>query len=388
MKNICFDLPVSRAKTSSVKWEKYKNSNVIPMWVADMDFSASIPIQKAMQTRVTHPIYGYTAPPPELVSTVCGMLLKKYDWEIDPSWIVWLPGTLPGIAAGCRAFSEQGDEIAFYTPAFSEFFRVVRHSRRNALTIPFARVNERWTFDFDRLRELITPRTRVMLLCSPNNPTGTVFTSDELKELCQICKENEIVILSDEVHAGLVLDPDKKHIPTALTCAEYAEQVVTLMSPSKTYNLGGVNCAYAIIKSENLRNKFIAECEGFGIMPMASALPFAATLAAYRDSSEWYGNMIEYLWDNFKYIKNRISRMGHIKISPLEATYLAWLDVSALNLPNPVEYFESHGVGMSSGESFGDKNFVRMNFACSRETLKTAIDRIEKAITGLSIKNE
>lgn len=380
MKLRAFDEPVSRAETHSAKWERYRDTDVIPMWVADMDLPVSPQIEKAIRSRAEHPIFGYTAPSPQLVAAVCHMLWRDYAWEVDPRWIVWLPGTLPGVAAGCRAFSGEGDEILFNTPAFSEFFRMVRLSGRKTLTAPMIRIDKRWTFDIALLRERITPRTRVMLLCSPNNPTGTVFTRQELNALGELCAERDLTILSDEVHSGLVLAPGKSHVPTARGCPEHASRIVTLMSPSKTYNLGGVNCAYAIIQEEALRNRFIAECEGFGIMPAASAFPYAAALAAYRDSGEWHRAMLGYLWGNYKYLEARIRGMDGIEITPLEATYLAWLDVSALNLPNPAEFFEAYGVGMSSGDGYGWGGFIRMNFACPRSMLETALDRMEMAI--------
>lgn len=380
MKLRAFDEPVSRAETHCVKWERYRDTDVIPMWVADMDLPVSPQIEEAIRSRAEHPIFGYTAPAPQLIAAVCRMLWQEYAWEVDPRWIVWLPGTLPGVAAGCRAFSEEGDEILFNTPAFSEFFRMVRLAGRKTLTAPLTRIDKRWTFDFAHLLANINPRTRVMLLCSPNNPTGTVFTSEELNSLGRFCAEKDLIILSDEVHSGLVLAPNKRHVPTAMACPEHAARIVTLMSPSKTYNLGGLNCAYAIIQDEALRNRFVAECDGFGIMPMASALPYVAALAAYRDSGEWHRAMLSYLWDNYRFLEARIACMDGIKITPLEATYLAWLDVSALNLPNPAGFFEAHGVGMSSGEGFGASGFLRMNFACPRSTLETALDRMEQGI--------
>lgn len=377
------DHPISRIGTHSVKWERYRDTRVIPMWVADMDLPVASQIQEAVRSRTGHPIFGYTAPSPELVTAVCQALRREYAWEIDPRWIVWLPGTLPGVSAGCRAFSEKGDEILFTTPAFSEFFRMVRLSGRTALTVPMTRAEGRWTLDLSRLRESITPRTKVMLLCSPNNPTGTVFTIEELQALGELCAEKGLIILSDEVHSGLVLAPGKHHVPTAIACPANADSLVTLMSPSKTYNLGGLNCAYAIIQNEALKSRFIAECEGFGIMPAASALPYVAAVAAYRDSDKWHQGVLSYLWDNYLYLEDRIARVESIEITPLEATYLAWLDVSALKLPKPAEFFEVHGVGMSCGDSFGAPGFLRMNFACPRNTLKTALDRIEAAIGTL-----
>lgn len=378
--NPLFDEVVSRFNTQSVKWDKYEGTNILPMWVADMDFPTAPAIHAAIQNRIAHPVYGYTAPPSELVSTVCSMLQLEYGWTISPEWLVWLPGTLPGVAAGCSAFADENEEIAINIPAFSEFFKVVRQSKRNALTIPLKQVNERWTFDFQLLRKTLTSRTRVLLLCSPNNPTGTVFIKDELAELCQICDDLDITIISDEIHAGLVLDPTKRHTPTAMSCGEHTHNIVTLMSASKTYNLSGINCAYAIISSKCLRDKFISKCEGFGIMPMAAALPFSATLAAYRDSNEWHTAMIDYLWGNYKYLESRLSKIDKIKLSPLEATYLAWLDISALKLPSAVQYLERYGIGVSSGDWFGDSRFVRINFACSRKKLETAMDCLEHAV--------
>lgn len=378
-----FNTPIARENTGSVKWQRYSGKNVIPMWVADMDLPVADPIKEALLRRASHRIFGYTGPSQELVDSVCHMLETKYQWIIDPSWIVWLPGTLPGIAAGCRAFSGRGEQIVFNIPAFSEFYKVVQKSGREPLEIRMRRDGtRRWTFDWQALRESITSRTRVMLLCSPNNPTGTLFTPAELIKLARICVENNIVLLSDEVHSGLILAPGKIHTPTACACPDAADMMVTLMSPSKTYNLGGVNCSFAIIQNAELRRQYVSECEAFGMIPMASTFSYAAALAAYRDSHEWHIEVIKYLWDNYQYLESRLQYMCGIDVSPLEATYLAWLDVSALNLLDANSYFESYGVGMSSGDAFGAPGYLRMNFACSRDTLSKALDRIELAVAN------
>lgn len=375
-----FDIPIDRSSSCSVKWSRYDATDILPMWLADMDFQVAQPIQDALKKRIEHDIYGYSSPPKELNKAVCDHMAEDYDWEIDEDWIVWLPGVLPGLIASCKATRDFGEWVIVQSPVFSEFFKVVKHAERELCDVPMVSSDGRWSFDLEQLERKIQPETQAVLLCLPNNPTGTIFTEQELLALVKLCAQHDVAIISDEIHSGLVLDAEKQHRPLAKIASWYRDKIITLTSPSKTFNLGGVNCAYAVIPSNDLRKKFIAECRTLGVMPMASAFGYAATLAAYRDSKSWKAAVIDYLRGNYEYLQSSLERVPGIELHSLDATYLAWLDVTQLGLRDSRQFFEQIGVGVSPGDEFGDENFVRLNFACARSRLKLAVKRIESGV--------
>lgn len=385
--DIDFETPISRAGNNSVKWERYSGQDILPMWLADMDLPIARPIQDALIERIHHPVLGYSTAPRDLVEVVCETLARDYGWHIEPEWLVWLPGVLPGLVASCRLTGAIGDDIIIAPPVFSEFFHVVDHAQRRLETVPLKRSNGRWELDIAAIENVITANTCALLLCSPNNPTGTVFTRTELRKLVECCARHNVLVISDEIHCGLIMDLTMQHTPTAVAAAEYADNIITLMSPSKTFNLGGVNCAFAIISNDELRRRFHKSCEGQGIMPMASALGYTAALAAYRDAPLWHQKLLEHLRSNYAYLQQALDIIPGLELTPLEATYLAWIDVSQLNLKDPKAFFEQYGVGLSPGAEFGERDFVRMNFGCARSTLELAVQRIADGVQNLFSEN-
>jgi cystathionine beta-lyase len=245
------------------------------------------------------------------------------------------------------------------------------------VSIPLDRKNGRSTFDLEAFKNAITPKTKLLLLCNPHNPTGRVYDRGELDAITDICLENDIKICSDEIHCDLILD-DKPHIPTATLSAEAETNTITLMSAAKTFNLAGLNCGMAIIPGEQLRKRFIKKRTG--TVPYVNALGYTACLAAYRDGGDWHGELIEYLKSNRDIIEDFIAETPQLSMDHIEATYLAWIDVSKLNLPNPAEFFEKARVGLSDGNDFGSGKHLRLNFGCPKQTLKTALERIKTAI--------
>jgi cystathionine beta-lyase len=226
-------------------------------------------------------------------------------------------------------------------------------------------------------------KTALMMMCSPHNPTGTVFTPEELQTLSGLCKAHDVIMVSDEIHCDLVIDKQAKHYPTASVCTDMADRTVTLMSGSKTWNIAGLNCSFAIISDEQLRNRFRQSAQS--IVPSVPPLAYEATLAAYRDGGQWRQQLLDYLAGNFRFLKEALGATRGLRVEPIQATYLAWIDASALGMKDTKKFFEEHGVGLSSGEQFGQAQYVRMNFACPRETLEEGVRRMQAAVATLDI---
>ena len=373
-----FDTPTERRATASLKWEKYRDQDVIPMWVADMDFRSPPAVIKALQQRVAYGVFGYTVTPPELNDVVVVMLKNLYGWQIEPEWLVWVPGLVTGLNVVCRALGEEGDDVMTAVPVYPPFLTAPDHFRRNLVKVPLEGKNNRWQFDFDRLERSITAKTRVFILCNPHNPVGRVYTRDELETLAAICKKHDIVICSDEIHCGLILDKDKPHIPAASLDPDTAARTITLMAASKTFNLPGLGCAFAVIGDKDLRRRFKEAMAG--IVPQVNVLGYTAARAAFEDCDNWHAALLEYLRGNRGIVQAAVRGMPHLSMAPVEATYLAWIDMRAAGLKNPAAFFEDAGVGLQDGIEFDGPGFARLNFGCSRDLLKKALQRMAVAL--------
>ncbi|HEC04556.1 MAG TPA: putative C-S lyase [Phycisphaerales bacterium] len=377
-----FDRVLDRRNTDSLKWDKYKGRDVLPLWVADMDFQAPPAVINALHKRVDDGIFGYAVPGDELVEVIVTRLWERYRWKIQPSWIVWLPGLVPALNVACRTFGNDGDEVLTFTPVYPPFLSAPRLSGRKLKTIPLRRENDLYTFDVERFESEISPRSKLFLLCNPHNPVGRRYNRKELESIAGVCMRHSIVICSDEVHCDLVLDGGE-HVPTATLSDEAAVNTVTLMSASKTFNLPGLNCAFAVIANERLRKSFIGN--RMEVIPSANAMGYAACLAAYRDCEDWRIGLIDYLRSNrdivYEFINDKIPRLS---MDDVEATYLAWIDAGSLGVPAPDRFFEQAGVGLSDGGNFQGEGYVRLNFGCPRETLLKALDRMKRAVADLT----
>ncbi len=323
-------------------------------------------------------MFGYSIPPDDLNEIVAAMLQAEYGWSIKAEWLVWLPGLVTGLNVACRAIGEDNESVMTAVPVYPPFLSAPGNSRRNLIKVPLWEKDNRWGFDFDRLEKEITADTRLFLLCNPHNPVGRVFTRDELTTLAAICEKHDIVICSDEIHCGLLLDRGKEHIPTATLAPEVAKRTISLMSPSKTFNLPGLGCAFAIISEEKLRQRFKAAMAG--IVPLVNAMGFTAAAAAYRDCSDWHASLLDYLRGNRDIVARAVGEMPRLSLAPVEATYLAWIDMRSTDLKNPVRFFEDAGVGLQDGIEFDGRGFVRLNFGCARVLLETALQRMSSAL--------
>ncbi|HWZ93583.1 MAG TPA: PatB family C-S lyase [Opitutaceae bacterium] len=382
--NFDFDHVPDRRGTDSQKWQKYADRDVLPLWVADMDFQAPPAVLEALHRRVDHGVFGYARPVKSTVAAFVDALATRYGWNIDPSWLVWLPGIVVGLNVAVQAFAQPGEQVMSCTPVYPPFLTAPKNSGRETLAVPLAlsRAEGRWEIDFDALERAVTPRTKIFLLCHPHNPVARVWRRDELVRIGEFCLRHKIILQSDEIHCDLILDPGLPHVPTALLGPEIAANTVTFMAPSKTYNLPGLGTSIAIISDPKLRAQYVRATAG--IVAEVNALGYAACEAAYRDSEPWRQALLAYLRGNRDFLKSFLGReLPGVRLeAPLEATYLAWLNVEALGLADPVAHFEKHGIGLSDGAFFGAPKgqYVRLNFGCPRATLEEALRRMKSAV--------
>lgn len=375
-----FDTLLERRGTASLKWEKYKERDIIPLWVADMDFRSPPAVIKALQQRIEYGVFGYTITPHNLNETVIARLGSKYAWKVKPEWLVWLPGLVTGLNVACRAVGDEGDDVMTAVPIYPPFLAAPGYSRRNIIKVDLHEDNNRWRFDFDRLEDSITPETKLFLLCNPHNPVGRVFSTQELTSLAAICQKYDIVICSDEIHCDLILDKQKSHIPTATLNPDVAAYTITLMSPSKTFNIPGLSCALAVISDTKLRRSFKKVMEG--IVPRVNAVGYSAAQAAWNEGAEWHAALLNYLRSNLTTVEQAIHRMPALSMAPVEATYLAWIDMRASGVKHPSAFFEDAGVGLQDGIEFDAPGFVRLNFGCPRSLLEKALNRMSTAMAN------
>ncbi|MFI5331343.1 MAG: MalY/PatB family protein, partial [Desulfobaccales bacterium] len=371
-----FDNVVEPRGAGSGKWDKYRGQDIIPLWLADMDFRSPPAVIAALHQRVEHGVFGYPSVPPDLITVVRSMLLAEYGWEVDPEWLVWLPGLVTGLNVVCRAAAESGEEVLTAVPVYPPFLSAPGLSGRGLATVPLLQVDGSWIFDFDQLEARITPRTRLFLLCNPHNPVGRVYTREELARLALICEQHNLLICADEIHCGLVLDRDRAHVPIATLDPAIARRTVTLMSPSKTFNLPGLGCAFAIIPAGQLRRRFRQAMAG--IVPGVNLLGYTAALAAYRDGADWHEALLDYLRANRELVSTAVNRMPGLAMGRVEATYLGWIDTRGSGIANPVTFFEEAGVGLADGSAFGGQGFLRLSFACPQVTLAAALTRMSR----------
>jgi cystathionine beta-lyase len=381
--NFDFDTAITRLGTDSQKWQKYADSDVLPMWVADMDFKSSPAILAALRARVEHGVFGYARPTKATMDAMVAAMTDRYGWTVDPAWFVWLPGLVCGLNVTARAFAEPGDEVLTLAPIYPPFMSAPKNSARVSVSVPLQLRDSRWEIDWTALADAVTPRTRLFLLCNPHNPVARVWRRGELERIAAFCLRHNLILCSDEIHCDLILDAIP-HTPTALLGGEIARRSITLMAPSKTYNIPGLGTSFAIIPDPELRSRFVRATAG--IVAEVNALGYAACEAAYRDSEAWRQALLTHLRANRDRLLYFVAHeLPGVKIeAPIEATYLAWLNVRALNLADPIAHFESHGVGLSDGAFFGAPkgHYVRINFGCPRATLEEALRRLKKAVAA------
>ncbi len=373
-----FDQQLDRSGTHCFKWDKYKDSDVIPMWVADSDFAVIPEIQTALAERIQHPVFGYTYPSPRLIELVVERMQRLYNWKIEAEWLVWVSGVVPGMYLSCRSVGSEGDRV--FTPGviYPYFQSMPARASRQRQPIPMTLADERPVIDLEWLTHELS-RDELLLFCNPQNPGGSCYRRHELQRLADVIVERQAYICSDEIHCDLILDEDKQHIPIASLNQEIANRSITLMAPSKNFNIAGLKCAFAVIPDRQLRNRFKQAADG--VASAVNLLGLVAAEAAYEFGDDWNRQQCQYLAGNRDYLEQQLNAINGLSLGPTEATYLAWLNVSQLGLDNPQKYFEEEvGVGLSAGAEYGDAYFLRLNFGCPRSTVEMAVQRIRQAL--------
>ncbi|MDR2689107.1 MAG: PatB family C-S lyase [Azoarcus sp.] len=378
--NFDFDGHPDRRMVPGEKWGRYAGRDILPLWVADMDFPAPPAVLAALSARIEHGIFGYTHPWPSLIDAVVDGIARDHGWQIEPDWLVWLPGVVTGFNLACRAAGAEGAGVFTATPIYPPFLAAPANNAGRLVHSPLVldECQQRWQWDRAATLAAIAPYTRLFMLCNPHNPVGRVFDEEELRWIGEIAIERDLVICSDEIHCGLVLDPAKPHIPIAMLDREIARRSITLMAPSKTWNIPALYCALAIIPDATLRMRFRRVMRG--IVPEVNVLGFVAAEAAYRDGGPWRAALLDYLRANRDRVVDAVSAMPGLAMAVPEATYLAWIDCRGAGLTEPVAFFEAAGVGLSDGRFFGMPGFVRLNFGCARATLDEALARMARAL--------
>ncbi|PKR88682.1 aminotransferase [Pleomorphomonas diazotrophica] len=375
-----FDTVIDRRQVPTSKWDRYPE-DVLPMWVADMDFSVAEPIAAALRDRLEHPVFGYGGPgPASLRDLIAEDMRDLYGWTISPADVVFLPGVVPGFNQALKAIAQPGDSLVIETPVYPPILAAAGHWDLNRVDVPVLPVAEGSAVDVDRLTGALAGAA-AFLLCNPHNPTGRVRTRTELEAVAEASLSSGAVIISDEIHCDIVYG-GARHIPVAALSPEVARRTITLMAASKTYNIAGLKTAYAIIPDADLRRRFVAA--NLGMSEGANVLGLVATEAALRHGRPWKQALLSYLEANRDHLVARLAReLPGIRLNSPEATYLAWLDCSALELGDAYRFFlDKAKVAFNPGPSFGgDDHHVRLNFGCPRTLLDEGIDRMVKALS-------
>lgn len=384
-----FDQPVQRENTCSVKFDARKavfgREDVIPLWVADMDFPAPEAVTRALEERARHPVYGYTLFPESLYHSVMAWFEHRHGWAIERDWLLMAPGVVPSLHAAAQAFAGEGEGVIIQPPVYPPFFSSIRKTGRTVIENPLEQVDGRYQMDLEHL-EACAARddARVLLLCSPHNPVGRVWSESELREVLAIARRHKLLVLSDEIHCDLTY-PDKPAHHVLARLAGEEDALVTAVAPSKTFNMPGLGLSALVVRDEEHRR---ALKEVFETMHMNQCNPFsiAAFEAGYRHGESWLGQLMAYLQGNRDYVIDTIRRqLPAIRVTEPEGTYLLWLDCRALEIDDSeLKKFFVHqaGIGMNPGITFGEpgSGFMRMNIGCPRSVLETALEQLRRAL--------
>ncbi|MDY7117775.1 PatB family C-S lyase [Halomonas sp. SSL-5] len=378
-----FATPVERRHPSghwpSQKWHRY-GDEVLPLWVADMDFVSPPAVLEALRARVDHGVFGYGLVPDSLRETLCAWSAEHYDWAIAPEWQQWLPGVVPALHLASLALTQPGDGVLTVTPIYPPFLRVAERTGRTPqqarMGEPLA-PGEPWRLDLEALEAAITPRTRLLLWCHPHNPTGRVWSHDELAGLAELVERHDLWVVSDELHCDLLLEEGARHVPLAAAFPELAARTITLWAPSKTFNLAGLTAACAVIPDPALRRCFAATAKG--LMPDGNVLGLVAAEAAYAHGDPWRQVLLEVLRDHRRSLAERVAHWPGVGMAPPQSTYLAWLDLREAGLGESPQQtlLERAGVALSDGADFGHPGFARLNFGTTATQLEAALSRLD-----------
>lgn len=383
--NYNFDEIIPRRGTNSIKWDSVADANVLPMWVADMDFKTSPEIIKALSKKAEQGMFGYSFTPQELYNAIINWWEGSHQISLKKEWLLPVPGMIPVLSAIVRAYLIKGDHIIVQSPVYNHFFTLIENCECKAIENHLIYENGSYKIDFDDLElKASDPKAKMLLLCSPHNPIGRVWTQQELEKIASICSKHHVMVVSDEIHADLVYK-DHRHIPFLSVAENYDLLSITCGSPCKTFNLSNLSVAYVISKDLEVKKqiaKILSVQETYTINPFA----VEALIAAYSHGRNWMEELKEYLYDNYLYLVDFCkNHLPEISVSPLQATYLVWLDCSALEKEaNELSklLFKEEKLWLNPGTMYGNagEGFLRMNIACPREVLKEGLNRLKKYI--------
>lgn len=389
-----FDESINRMNTGSVKWDEVESifgeKDVLPMWVADMDFKSPQPVIEALHARVEHGIYGYTSRNESYYEATIEWMKRRHSWEIEKDWICFSPGIVPALSLIVQAYTNPGDKIIIQPPVYYPFTTVVENNGREVVQNPLKFNGEQYVMDFDDLMNKIDPAVKMMIISSPHNPVGRVWTKEELTRLGEICLHHNILVVSDEIHFDL-LYRGVTHTPFAAILDEFAQNSITCTAPSKTFNLAGLQVSNVIIPNNELRERFTKMLEN-NFISMTGTFGVTALESAYRYGDEWLEQLMDYLKGNLDFLTSYIgTKIPEIKVIQPEATYLVWLDCRRLGMDEKsLEQFmlKEAKVAFNSGYAFGKggEGFVRMNIACPRVILEEGLNRLTQAVTNMKNK--
>ncbi|MBD3307525.1 putative C-S lyase [candidate division KSB3 bacterium] len=387
-----FDTVIDRRNTNCYKWDLAEKmvgtQDVLPLWVADMDFQSPPAVIDALKNRVEHGIFGYTAIPDSCYEAVINWMHTRHGWKIEKDWIVFTPGVVSAFHWAVKAYTHPGDNVVVQPPVYFPFFKAVNfngcHLNENQLRYE----NGTYRIDFDDLEQRLESRTKLLLFCTPHNPVGRVWTREELTRLAELCLERNIILCSDEIHSDIIFR-DACHIPTATLSQDIAQNTVTCSAANKTFNIAGLKTGFMIIPNPRLREEFLHAQQSTGVSS-SSLFGGIATDAAYTHGEPWLQQLLQYLEDNLTFLEQFLSeRIPQIKLVRPEGTYIAWLDCQALGLDDDgLKNFMLHeaNVWLNDGPTFGNggSGFQRLNFGCPRSILAEALQRIETAVNRLA----
>ena len=384
-----FDQVIDRSNTNSIKYEAveevFGSKEVTPLWVADMDFLSPPQIAEAIKKRAEHGVFGYVQPDQRYYTSIIDWLKNRHNWLVDKETITFLPGVVKGFAFAIDVFTNSSDKIIIQPPVYPPFKGTTEDLKRAVVTNPLVFENGQYRMDFDNLREVAGKEgCKMLLLCNPQNPSGRIWSKEELSELADICYENNILVVSDEIHGDLVL-PGNTHVPFATVSEKAAKNSITLMAPSKTFNIAGIVSSFAVVENEAIRAKYFDYLEARQLN-QGTIFAYLAAQYAYETGGEWLDQVNEYIQKNIDYVDDFLQKhIPQIKVVKPEASFLIWLNCKGLNLTQPeLESFFIHKakLGLNSGTMFGKEGegFMRLNVGCPRITLEKALDNLKKAV--------
>ncbi len=368
-----------RSGTGSLKWERHAGRDILPMWVADMDFTSPPEVLEALRLRVDHGVFGYTVPPASTVEAVREYLHQRHGAEVSAEQIVFFPGLVPALNVACRAFVSPGEEVLTCTPVYPPFLSSPDFAGVGLRTVDLVENEGLWDIDFDALESAVSPKTKLFILCNPHNPVGRVFPKETVERLAEFCRRHKLALISDEIHCDLILD-DVAHTCGLHVAGPDGPPVLAMFAPSKTFNLAGLACAFVVIPDAPTRRSFQKAARG--LITEINCFGYTGCEAALRHGWEWHRELIQTLRTNRDRVEEFVAAsLPGIRTWHLQATYLSWLDARELELENPVKFFEDHGIGLSDGIPFGaSKGFLRLNFGCPPAQLEKALDLMASAL--------